>query len=117
MPAFGRESILTPAQISDATEHVLTLSNQSSDMEASLRGEIVFKEQCAACHGDRGKGNRELGAPDLTDQDWLYGGDRHAIYQSIWNARGGVMPTWQGRLDDETIRALSVYVHSLGGGE
>jgi cytochrome c oxidase cbb3-type subunit 3 len=117
MPAFGREGILTSAQISDATEHVLTLSNRSSDKEASLRGETVFKEQCAACHGDRGKGNRELGAPDLTDQDWLYGGDRHAIYQSIWNARGGVMPTWQGRLDDETIRALSVYVHSLGGGE
>jgi cytochrome c oxidase cbb3-type subunit 3 len=117
MPAFGRDGLLPQAQIADVTEYVLRLSSQDADAAASLRGETVFREQCASCHGDFGKGNRELGAPDLTDQEWLYGGDRHTVYETVWNARGGVMPTWQGRLDDETIRALSVYVHSLGGGE
>ena len=64
-----------------------------------------------------GKGNRELGAPNLTDAIWLYGSDKAAIVDGIWNGRGGVMPAWAGRLDDATIKALAVYVHTLGGGE
>ena len=77
----------------------------------------LFAENCAACHGPAGKGNRQLGAPNLTDNEWLYGSSREDIHDQIWNGHGGVMPTWGGRLTPETIKALAVYVHSLGGGE
>jgi cytochrome c oxidase cbb3-type subunit III len=117
MPAFGRDGILTPAEIDDVASFVRTLSHLDADRDAATRGAIVFKQQCMACHGETGQGNRELGAPDLTDADWIYGDDWVTIRQSVANSRSGVMPTWQNRLDEETIRALSVYVHSLGGGE
>ena len=81
------------------------------------RAAPVFAQQCAACHGPQGKGVQALGAPDLTDQDWLYGSNAEAIHDQIWNGRGGVMPAWTGRLDATTIKALTVYVHALGGGQ
>ena len=77
----------------------------------------VFADNCAVCHGEQGKGNRELGAPNLTDKIWLYGSDLKTIVDGIWNGRGAVMPGWAGRLDDTTIKALTIYVYSLGGGE
>lgn len=117
MPAFGRDGILTPTQIDDVVEYVFSFSHQDARGEAVARGRTIFAEQCTACHGPAGQGKREVGAPDLTDADWLYGGDRATLRQTVWSARRGVMPTWHGRLDDETIRAVSVYVHSLGGGE
>ena len=80
-------------------------------------GAKVFADSCAACHGDDGSGNRDHGAPNLTDQVWLYGTSARDIIEGIVNGRGGVMPPWLGRLDDATIKALAVYVHSLGGGE
>jgi cytochrome c oxidase cbb3-type subunit 3 len=70
-----------------------------------------------ACHGADGRGNRSLGAPNLTDAEWLYGGDRADIQGQIWNGRGGVMPTWAGRFDAETLKALAVYVHVNAGGQ
>ena len=117
MPAFGRDEILEAAQIADVAEFVLSISGSKADDEAAARGKDVFAEQCAACHGDEGKGNKELGAPNLTDRIWLYGGDRATITQTIRNARAGVMPTWEGRLSSETLKQLAVYVHSLGGGQ
>lgn len=60
---------------------------------------------------------KELGAPNLTDAIWLYGGDRATIYETVANGRAGVMPAWAGRLDDATIKQLAIYVHSLGGGQ
>jgi cytochrome c oxidase cbb3-type subunit 3 len=86
-------------------------------VKAVARAAKLFKENCASCHGPEGKGQRKDGAPNLTDNEWLYGGSREAIEDQIWNAHGGVMPTWQGRLTPATIKALAVYVHSLGGGE
>ena len=74
-------------------------------------------QNCVVCHGDNGKGNRALGAPDLTDAIWLYGSDKAAIVDSMWNGRAGMMPAWAGRLDEPTIKALAVYVHTFGGGE
>ena len=73
----------------------------------SRAGKKVFADNCAACHGDDGKGNRELGAPDLTDEIWLYGSDKATIVEAIANGRGGVMPAWAGRLDPTTIKALA----------
>ena len=80
-------------------------------------GAKIFADNCASCHGDNGKGNQELGAPDLTDKIWLYGSDEATLVETITNGRAGVMPAWVGRLDPSTIKALTVYVHSLGGGK
>lgn len=79
--------------------------------------EELFAQNCAACHGPDGKGNRQFGAPNLTDAIWLYGGDEATIRETLTNGRGGVMPHWGGRLDPATIKMLAAYVHSLGGGE
>ncbi len=117
MPAFGRDGILTPAQIDDLVEHVVHLSGRPADERALRRSGKLFSDNCAGCHGPVGKGDRKLGAPNLTDNEWEYGSSREAIQDQIWNGHGGVMPTWAGRLSPETIKALAVYVHSLGGGE
>jgi cytochrome c oxidase cbb3-type subunit 3 len=118
MPAFGRDNMLPRADIVAAADFTRSLAGLPAAPDADLgRGRRVFAENCAACHGDDGKGKRELGAPDLTDAIWLYGSDRRAIVEGLWNGRGGVMPAFAGRLDDTTIKALAVYVHTFGGGE
>lgn len=117
MPAFGRDGIMTPAQIEDVVAYVRTISRQQPASAAAHRGMALFAQNCAACHGADGHGNRQVGAPNLTDPIWLYGGDADTLRTTITNARAGVMPAWGGRLDPVTIRMLAVYVHSLGGGE
>jgi cytochrome c oxidase cbb3-type subunit III len=117
MPAFGRDGIVKPEQVNDLTEYVVHLSGRAADPAAIKRATLLFAQNCAVCHGAQGKGNRQLGAPNLTDNEWLYGPTREDIHDQIWNGHGGVMPTWGGRLTPETIKALAVYVHSLGGGE
>ena len=116
MPRFGLDKLLTPEQINDAAEYVLSLSSTSTDATAVGRGATVFKEQCATCHNDDGRGKLEQGSPNLTDKIWLYGGSKPAVVESINTGRGGSMPAWVGRLDPVTIKSLAVYVHSLGGG-
>lgn len=116
MPRFGIDKILTPEEISDAAEYVLSLSMQSTDDNAAARGQKTFADQCAACHHENGKGNQSLGAPNLTDGIWLYGGDKKTIMESIATGRGGMMPSWDSRFDPATIKMLAIYVHSLGGG-
>jgi cytochrome c oxidase cbb3-type subunit 3 len=117
MPKYGIDKVLTSAQIADVTEFVLALSKSTHDAKAAERGGPLYAENCVACHGAAGEGNRELGAPVLSDRLWLYGGDRGAIARQIANPRQGVMPAWSGRLSEPTIKMLSIYVHSLGGGE
>lgn len=117
MPAYGRFDMLSDDQIDDLVEKVFILSGRDGDPAAAARADETFATQCAACHGPDGTGNRDLGAPNLTDAEWLYGSDREAIYTTIYNARNSHMPAWEGRLDDATIKALAVYVHTLGGGE
>jgi cytochrome c oxidase cbb3-type subunit 3 len=117
MPRYGIDKLLDDKQIADTAEYVLSLSGRASDQAAAARGKIVFAEQCAACHGDDGKGKPELGAPNLTDAIWLYGASKQAVMESIRTGRGGMMPAWEGRLDPVTLKSLAVYVHSLGGGQ
>ncbi len=117
MPAYGSDGLLETNQIADLTEYVASISGSKADGAAVARAAPLFKEQCAACHGEDGKGKREFGAPNLTDKEWLRGGTKDAIHAQIVSGRGGVMPNWGSRLDPMTIDALAVYVHSLGGGE
>ncbi|MEQ1867607.1 MAG: cytochrome-c oxidase, cbb3-type subunit III [Micropepsaceae bacterium] len=117
MPAYGRDGMLNAKEIDDLTEYVASISGGKADAAAVARAAPQFKEQCAVCHGEGGKGKREFGAPNLTDNEWLYGGAKTDIRAQIVNGRGGVMPTWGSRLDPMTVDALAVYVHSLGGGE
>jgi cytochrome c oxidase cbb3-type subunit 3 len=117
MPAFGADDILTADQIGEVANYVISLSGGEADATAAEAGKTVFVDNCAACHGDNAKGNKELGAPNLVDAIWLYGGTVDAVKAQISKPRHGVMPAWAGRLDETTIKQLAVYVHSLGGGE
>jgi len=117
MPRYLADEILTTAQVNDVVDYVLTLSGNAKITEASTRGSAIFAQECTACHMEGGIGNRELGAPNLADAIWLYGGDRTAVYDSVANARAGQMPAWGDRLDPATVKQLALYVHSLGGGE
>ncbi|WP_421848046.1 cytochrome-c oxidase, cbb3-type subunit III [Novosphingobium sp.] len=117
MPSFGRDGILTAAQVQDVVSYVRVLSKQDPASAGSTRGAQIFADNCAVCHGANGEGNRSVGAPRLSDKIWLYGGDRASLVSTVTNAHAGVMPAWTGRLDPVTIKMLAVYVHSLGGGE
>ncbi len=116
MPAFGRDGMLKREEISHVADYVRSLSGLPPDKGADLNaGAKVYADNCAACHADKGQGMQELGAPNLSDKIWLFGSDKATIVEGLNNGRGGVMPTWHGRLDDTTIKALTLYVHSLGG--
>jgi cytochrome c oxidase cbb3-type subunit III len=121
MPAFGRDQLLTPEQIGDVTEHVILLSSARDRLDpnpaAARRGAEIYQSQCAVCHGQGGGGDRNIGAPSLADDLWLYGGSREEIRRQIELGRGGVMPSWERRFDAGTLRALAYYVHQMGGGE
>ncbi len=111
------EGILSDEEISQVVQYVRDISGQEADRALADAGATVYLDNCAACHSDDGTGDRFLGAPNLTDAIWLYGGSNEAIEYTVRNARFGVMPAWQSRLSESDIRAVSVYVHALGGGE
>lgn len=117
MPAFGADELLDRDEVNDVVNFVMSLSGRAEDPAAAARGAMVFEESCASCHGADAKGDRDFGAPNLTDGIWLYGGDKAAITETVMFSRKGVMPAWQGRLDDEAIKMIAVYVNALGGGE
>jgi len=118
MPAFGRDGLLTTAQIYDVAYYVRSLSGLEVPDGADLAaGKQIFADNCAVCHGDNAKGNREFGAPNLTDAVWLYGSNLDDIVATVTNARNSSMPDWGARLDPTTVKALAIYVHALGGGE
>ena len=118
MLAFGKDGILKPEQIVTVANYVRSLSGLSTAQGYdAAAGKKIFADNCASCHGDTGKGNQDLGAPNLTDKIWLYGSDEASLVETITNGRSGVMPAWVDRLDPSTIKAMAVYVHSLGGGK
>ena len=119
MPAFGRDELLEKEQIAQVVNYVMSISAGNTPQDASLvaEGEVVFQDNCAACHMEDGTGDRFQGAPNLTDAIWLFGGDYAALYETVYNARYGVMPNWNTRLSEAEIRAVATYVHGLGGGE
>lgn len=115
MPPFG--DVLDSAQISQVSAFVASLSGPIGNPLLVAPGKTVFAENCAACHGDNAKGNKEMGAPNLTDAIWLYGEGEVAIAAQIRAPRAGVMPAWDARLGETTVKELAAFVHSLGGGE
>lgn len=124
MPAYGE--IFNDEEIDSVVNYVISLSSDEFDAGLADVGGELFYDNCAACHGDEGMGNYDIGAPNLTDAIWLYaefnperadGIDVEALEYTVRNARYGVMPAWGQRLAEEDVRAVSVYVHSLGGGE
>lgn len=117
MPAFGRDELLEPEQIDQVVNYVMSLSGDPADASQVADGAVVYADNCAACHGEDGSGDINQGAPNLADAIWLYGGDYDTLRETVVNARFGVMPNWDSRLSEAQIRAVSVYVHQLGGGE
>jgi cytochrome c oxidase cbb3-type subunit III len=113
MPKFGE--FMEDAEIAEIVQYVLALSGQEGT--ATEAGKELFVDNCESCHGEGGKGDRDQGAPNLTDAIWLYGGDSAALTTSIKNARFGVMPAWAGRLSESQIRQVATYIHQQGGGE
>lgn len=116
MPAFGE--ILDEGEIARVVNYVMTLSGGEAANPALVdEGEVLFGDSCSVCHGTDGAGDREQGAPNLTDAIWLYGGDYEALTETVTNSRFGVMPAFGPRLTEAELRAVATYVHRLGGGE
>ncbi|MBN66379.1 MAG: cytochrome-c oxidase, cbb3-type subunit III [Rickettsiales bacterium] len=117
MPEYG--DILSKDEIMQVTDYVYALGHEDASMEGHEDGAAIFAQHCASCHGADAKGMREVGSPNLTDAIWLKSenGSKEAIASQIRNPKHGVMPVWEGRLDEQTIRQLTIYVHALGGGE
>jgi cytochrome c oxidase cbb3-type subunit 3 len=115
MPPFV--DVLDADQLRDVAAYTASLTGMEANAEHAAAGTQVFADNCAACHGEDAKGNRELGAPNLTDAVALYVASPADIVNQIRAPKHGVMPAWAARLGDVTVKELTVYVHSLGGGE
>jgi cytochrome c oxidase cbb3-type subunit III len=118
MPSFGKDGILKPDQIEATANYVRSLDGLPTEKGANLElGKKTFVDNCAPCHGADGKGNKDMGAPNLTTKVWLYGNSLSDIEHRIDVGGGGQMPAWGKKLSGEEIKALTVFVHSLGGGQ
>ncbi len=114
MPAWGPQ--FGDAGVENLANYVLSLSGAPHDATKALAGKALFTV-CAACHGPEGKGNPALGAPNLTDAIWLYGGDLETVETTIREGRGGVMPSWRARIGENDARVIAAYVYSLSHGD
>jgi cytochrome c oxidase cbb3-type subunit 3 len=117
MLAFGRDGMLPPKDIDDVVAYVRGLSGPAAGKSVSpnaiAAGKATFDANCASCHGNDGKGSVQVGAPDLTDRNWIYGGDAESIYATVWGGRQGHMPTWEDRLSPVERKMLTLYLLDL----
>jgi cytochrome c oxidase cbb3-type subunit III len=118
MPAFGRDQMLDTNQVRSVAAYVFSLTHADYSTLENVKlieaGREVFVSTCATCHGEDARGKQDVGAPNLTDTYWVYGGDLGAIITSVHGGRQGHMPTWDERLTNAEIRTLALYVHDLG---
>jgi cytochrome c oxidase cbb3-type subunit 3 len=115
MMAFGRDGILDRESILNVVAYVRSLSQSAAiEVERLDPGRQVFAENCAACHGENAEGDTEMGAPNLTDHSWLYGGDVQSVFMSVYHGRQGQMPSWEGRLTEAERKILTLYALDLG---
>lgn len=112
MPGYGK-IINTSDDIENTALYVLSLSDNNKTSMLTEKGKIKFNTICSACHGINGKGNKFLGAPDLTDPQWIYGNTLDDIKNTIKIGRNGVMPAHKGILTKEQIHILTAYIYSL----
>ncbi|WP_421981881.1 cytochrome-c oxidase, cbb3-type subunit III [Roseibium sp.] len=118
MPAFGADELLSKEEIDQVANFVAARAGVETDEGIDLAaGQVLYEDNCAACHGDSLEGIQEVGAPSLMSANYLYGNSLEEIKAQIANPRNGVMPGWVERLDPATIKSLTVYVHSFGGGQ
>ena len=112
MMAFGRDQLLPQEDVRAVVAYVRSLSaaRAPAPSAALTRGAEVFAGNCASCHGARGEGNQQLGAPNFTDDEWLYGGDQESVFQTVWSGRQGQMPAWEARLTLAQRRMLTLYL-------
>ncbi|MBN9257469.1 MULTISPECIES: cytochrome-c oxidase, cbb3-type subunit III [unclassified Mesorhizobium] len=115
MLAFGHDGMLPTDQIEAVVAYVRSLSSlePAGDAKRIEAGKQVFAANCVACHGEDAKGKRDVGAPDLTDANWLYGSDAQSVFTTVYSGRQGHMPNWAARLSPLDIKILTVYVHTL----
>jgi cytochrome c oxidase cbb3-type subunit III len=115
MPAFGRDTVLKRDEMENVVAYVMSLSNPKLAAPAARlqAGKAVFIANCAACHGPEGKGNVEVGAPDLTDANWIHGKDEASIYMMVWGGLQGHMPSWESRLSLVDRKILALYLVDL----
>lgn len=119
MVGFGRDGILARADIENVVAYIRTLSSPPANEAPADRieaGKAVFAENCASCHGAAGQGNTDFGAPDLTDQFWIYGGDLQSVFTTVWGGRQGHMPSWEARLSAVDRKILALYLVDLRAG-
>ena len=115
---FGTTGALTPKQVGQVAVYVPSLSAEAGaeagDAETLKAGHEIFMANCVSCHGEDAKGKQDVGAPNLTDKTWIYGGDLDSVYRTIYAGRQGHMPNWKNRLSPAEIKLLALYVDSLG---
>jgi cytochrome c oxidase cbb3-type subunit 3 len=114
MLAFGRDGMLPRKDIQTVVTYVQSLSGKEGPADQIDAGAEIFADNCASCHGDDGAGGLGIGAPDLTDNVWIYGGDEQTLFDTIWGGRQGWMPAWEGRLSETELKILTVYLQDLG---
>jgi len=121
--AYGRIAAMTPwgevlgeQGVDAVVAYVQQLSGQQSDPVLAAAGAEQFQTFCSACHGPDGKGMAAVGAPNLTDDVWLYGGDAATIKETVTNGRAGQMPAFQDKLGEQRVRLLAAYALKLSGG-
>ena len=117
MIGFGRTGILQWEEVNNVAAFVLSLSGRDAGRAGNAdAGRKLYADNCATCHGASGKGDPKVGAPDLTDRNWIYGGDLQSVVTSISDGRQGHMPHWEQRLTAVERKILALYVLELGEG-
>lgn len=110
MLAFGRDGMLQRDDIHAVVDYVQSLSGIQESSEITEAGKTVFSDNCASCHSENAEGMKEVGAPNLADDIWIYGSDDTTLFKTVWGGRQGWMPAWEGRMSETERKILAIYL-------